>query len=115
MVVYLARTPIFDLISRIRFIQSLSLSLIYFNIIIYYFIIIHYLLIVYSDLADQRVVSSKEGELFAKKHHMTYLETSAETSGKVEKAFEVVSQEVYHNIKIGSIVPNSEVSSNYTY
>ncbi|XP_067934233.1 ras-related protein Rab-2A-like [Watersipora subatra] len=60
------------------------------------------------DLVDERAVSHEEGQLFARRHQMSYLETSAEKSTSINSMLELVSQEVYNNIKIGSIVPNPE-------
>ncbi|KAF6017913.1 RAB2A [Bugula neritina] len=62
------------------------------------------------DLSKDREVSSTEGNLFAKQHNMSYIETSAEKALNIERVFETLAKDVYHNIKIGNIVPNSEVN-----
>lgn len=56
-------------------------------------------------------MSSAEGKQFAQLHKMSYLETSAEKGDNIEDMFEVVSRDLYHNIKIGNLIPNSEVKT----
>ena len=40
-----------------------------------------------SDLDAQRQISTNEGEMFAREHSLTFIETSAKTAINVEKAF----------------------------
>jgi len=51
------------------------------------------------DLIHQRVVSSEEGELFAKKNDLGFMEVSAKSSQNVEDAFINVARKIYQNIK----------------
>jgi small GTP-binding protein len=48
------------------------------------------------DIADQRKVSTKEGQEFATKHNLLYLETSAKTGVSVPDLFESL---VHHIVK----------------
>ncbi|KAG6490820.1 ras-related protein Rab2BV-like [Zingiber officinale] len=49
-----------------------------------------------SDLTHLRAVSESEGQEFAEKEGLSFLETSALGSLNVEKAFQVVLTEIYH-------------------
>ncbi|CAG9311964.1 unnamed protein product [Blepharisma stoltei] len=46
------------------------------------------------DLADQRIIPTKEGQNFAKRHDMEYLETSAKEGTDVEKLFQVLAEKI---------------------
>lgn len=62
-----------------------------------------------SDMENKRVVSTTEGEEFAKKHGLNFVETSAKTAEKVEGAFLCTSENVYDKIKKGLFDPADEV------
>ena len=62
-----------------------------------------------SDLADQRSVTQAEGEAYAKRHNMSFVETSAQKFENVDKVFDLLSKDVYENIKTGNVIPNAEV------
>ncbi|XP_072405008.1 ras-related protein Rab-25-like [Chiloscyllium punctatum] len=49
-----------------------------------------------SDLADIRAVPVEEAKLFAEKHDMLFMETSALDSTNVEPAFQEVISEIFH-------------------
>mmetsp|Transcript_13552 Transcript_13552/g.15016 ORF Transcript_13552/g.15016 Transcript_13552/m.15016 type:complete len:223 (-) Transcript_13552:182-850(-) len=51
------------------------------------------------DLKDKRVVSTEDGQKFAKENGLMFIETSAKTSHNVVDAFHDVSQKIYQNIK----------------
>jgi Ras-related protein Rab-2A len=51
------------------------------------------------DLEHRRVVSTEEGEKFAKDHNLMFLETSAKTAQNVEEAFLRTAQQIYQNIE----------------
>ncbi|XP_074574900.1 ras-related protein Rab2BV-like [Curcuma longa] len=51
-----------------------------------------------SDLTHLRAVSESEGQEFAEKEGLSFLETSALGSQNIEKAFQVVLTEIYHII-----------------
>ncbi|KAI9203115.1 ras-related protein rab-2A-like protein [Polychytrium aggregatum] len=53
-----------------------------------------------SDLASKRVVSRAEGEAFAKKHNLLYIETSAKSGENVEEAFLELAQEIYSALNL---------------
>ena len=53
------------------------------------------------DLESERMVSTEEGEAFAKKHNLLFFETSAKTSDNVEKSFLSVTQSIYTNLEKG--------------
>ena len=52
---------------------------------------------------SERVVSTKEGEEFAKKNNMQYIETSAITGTNVYKAFDLLVDDVLSGIEEGRI------------
>ena len=60
-------------------------------------------------------MSREEGEHFAREHDMPYIETSALDGHNINEAFKLISNRVYENIKIGSLVPNAEVSNGQTF
>lgn len=62
-----------------------------------------------SDCGQDRAVSREEGQSFAEAHNMVYIETSAASGTNVREAFELTARQLYHNIKIGNLVPNCEV------
>lgn len=51
------------------------------------------------DLNHRRVVSTEEGQQFAKDNGLIFLETSAKTSANVEEAFLKTAEQIYHNMK----------------
>lgn len=50
------------------------------------------------DLKKERVVSTIEGETYAKTHEMLFIETSALTSHNIDTAFIKIFEDVYHNV-----------------
>lgn len=63
-----------------------------------------------SDLEEQRQVNKKEGEEFAKKHNLVFLETSAKTAFNVEKAFLESAKDIYRKICENKIDINLDVT-----
>ena len=63
-----------------------------------------------TDLATQRQVSFAEGESFAKKNGMIFLETSAKTDSRISEAFHKSASMVIEKINTGVIDPKDEVS-----
>ena len=55
------------------------------------------------DLDKKRVVSYKEGELFAQEHGMLFIETSAKSSQNVDEAFTTVAKTIYDKIEDGTL------------
>ena len=53
------------------------------------------------DLEHRRQVSIEEGEAFAQKHGLMFLETSARTAENVEEAFHLPAKRIYEKIKEG--------------
>lgn len=51
-----------------------------------------------ADLDGKRVVGREEGEEFARKHRLLFVETSAKTAAKVEEAFLLTSEAVYQKV-----------------
>ncbi|CAL9765105.1 unnamed protein product [Musa acuminata subsp. burmannicoides] len=51
-----------------------------------------------SDLSHLRAVSEDDGQVFAEKEGLSFLETSALESLNVEKAFQTILMEIYHII-----------------
>ncbi|WOL14922.1 hypothetical protein Cni_G23703 [Canna indica] len=51
-----------------------------------------------SDLTHLRAVSESDGQVFAEKEGLSFLETSALESHNVEKAFQTILTEIYHII-----------------
>eukprot|EP01121_Diplochlamys_sp_Union-15-3_P001325 TRINITY_DN11152_c0_g1_i1.p1 TRINITY_DN11152_c0_g1~~TRINITY_DN11152_c0_g1_i1.p1 ORF type:complete len:215 (+),score=36.26 TRINITY_DN11152_c0_g1_i1:102-746(+) len=60
------------------------------------------------DLIEERVVSTHEGEEFAKKNNILFMETSAKTALNVKEAFMKLSQIIYNEWKKGAISFASE-------
>lgn len=60
------------------------------------------------DLESKRVVSTEEGEQFAKQHGLMFIETSAKTSNNVEEAFILTARKIYDNIKKGILDVTNE-------
>jgi len=54
-----------------------------------------------SDLDNRRAVSYEEGEEFAKKNGLIFLETSAKTAANVEEAFINTAKKIYEKIQQG--------------
>merc|ERR550514_1820330 len=62
------------------------------------------------DLDHKRVVSTEEGQNFAQKHGLIFLETSAKTADNVEEAFVRTAQSIYKNIQDGRYDVTNEAS-----
>jgi len=62
-----------------------------------------------SDLEKNRQVSREEAEQFAQENDLFFLETSANSSDNVERAFEETAAEIQKKIQNGTIDMNSEV------
>ena len=56
-----------------------------------------------SDLESKRVVSKEEGEQFAKKNGLVFMETSAKTAQNVDEAFLRTATIIYENVQKGTI------------
>ena len=56
-------------------------------------------------------MNRKEGEEFAKRHNLVFLETSAKTALNVEKAFLESAKEIYKKIGENKIDLNLDVSA----
>lgn len=56
-----------------------------------------------SDMESQRQVSRSEGEEFAKKNGLHFIETSAKTAEMVEEAFIQTAKEIYEKAENGEI------------
>lgn len=54
-----------------------------------------------SDMEGKRVISKEEGEEFALKHGLKFVETSARTAEHIEKAFILTAEGVYEKVKVG--------------
>jgi len=55
------------------------------------------------DLEHRRQVSTEEGEAFAKKHHLMFLETSAKANTNVEQAFITMASEIKNSMPAGQM------------
>ena len=55
-----------------------------------------------SDMEGKRVISKEEGEEFARKHGLFFVETSARTAEQIEKAFILTTEGVYEKVKRGA-------------
>jgi len=53
------------------------------------------------DLEHRRQVSTEEGRVFAEKHGLMFLETSAKTAENVEESFHLPAKKIYEKIKDG--------------
>ncbi|CAL4996445.1 unnamed protein product [Urochloa decumbens] len=60
------------------------------------------------DLSDRRAVSYEEGERFAKKHGLFFMEASAKTAHNVEEAFVVAARAVCRKIEDGVLDPSAK-------
>jgi small GTP-binding protein len=52
-----------------------------------------------SDLADRRVVSTKDGQDLANKYNIKFFETSAKVGTNVNKTFEILADQAYRGVK----------------
>ncbi|CAF3806178.1 unnamed protein product [Rotaria magnacalcarata] len=62
------------------------------------------------DLSDEREVQKEEGEAFAQKHEIMFMETSAKTATNVEEVFVSTAFKIYDKIKTGVIDPTNEMN-----
>ncbi|XP_043830679.1 ras-related protein Rab-2A-like isoform X2 [Dromiciops gliroides] len=63
-----------------------------------------------SDLEMRREVKKEEGEAFARKHGLIFMETSAKTASNVEEAFVDTAKGIYVKIQEGVFDMNNEAS-----
>ena len=63
-----------------------------------------------SDLEQKRVVSTREGEEFARERGMIFLETSAKAGVNVDSAFLLVSQLILSRIESGAVDIDNEAN-----
>lgn len=56
-----------------------------------------------TDLEEKRQVTTEEGEDFAKKNGLQFIETSAKTAQNVEESFVKTSKEIYEKTENGEI------------
>lgn len=63
-----------------------------------------------KDLDHKRSVSTEEGEAFARKHGLVFLEASAKTGESVEEAFITTSAKVLEQVNNGVFNLQDEVS-----
>ncbi|KAJ5067224.1 ras-related protein rabb1c-like [Anaeramoeba ignava] len=56
-----------------------------------------------KDLEHRREVKTEEGEQFAKKYGLQFLETSAKTNDHIEEAFQITAQKIHEKVKQGVI------------
>jgi len=54
-----------------------------------------------KEQPNDREVTTKEAEQFAQKHGIQFLETSARTGFNVERAFRIITQEIYDKVQSG--------------
>lgn len=66
-----------------------------------------------KDLDHKRSVSTEEGEAFARKHGLVFLEASAKTGECVEEAFISTSAKVLEQVNNGVFNLQDEVSLNF--
>ncbi|CAM4951198.1 unnamed protein product [Rotaria socialis] len=62
------------------------------------------------DLSNEREVQKEEGEAFAQKHEIMFMETSAKTATNVEELFVNTAFKIYDKIKTGVIDPTNELN-----
>ncbi|CAO2177632.1 unnamed protein product [Urochloa humidicola] len=60
------------------------------------------------DLSERGAVSYEEGERFAEKHGLFFMEASAKTAHNVEEAFVVVARTVCKKIEDGVLDPSAK-------
>lgn len=64
-------------------------------------------------MKSERQITTEEGSTLARLNNMEYVETSAKNLENLTKAFDLLADKVYHNIKIGNLIPNAEASARY--
>jgi len=57
-----------------------------------------------TDIKDLRAVSASEGEMFASRNRMMFLETSAKNDEGVQEAFEEIARKVWRTMLISNII-----------
>jgi Ras-related protein Rab-2A len=54
-----------------------------------------------TDLEDKRVITAEEGQEFATRHNLIYVETSAKSGAGVDDAFNKTSESILDKIQAG--------------
>jgi GTPase SAR1 family protein len=61
-----------------------------------------------SDLESRRAVTQEEGQAFAERHGLVFLETSAKTAANVEEAFVNSAKSIHTKIQEGTLDVQNE-------